>query len=89
MCRSRFVNGAVAAGVARRAMATGFQGDLPALYVRLKGTDCPATPAMSQRLMRDLATAADARGGSSEAASPYLPTIGPQFRVDSIARTTG
>ena len=63
MCRSRFANGAVAAGVARRAMATGFQGDLPALYVRLKGTDCPATPAMSQRLMRDLATAADAARG--------------------------
>ena len=63
MCRSRFANGAVAAGVARRAMATGFQGDLPALYVRLKGTDCPATPAMSPRLMRDLATAADAARG--------------------------
>jgi hypothetical protein len=60
MCRSRFASGAVATGVARRAMAPGFQGDLPALYVRLKGGDCAATPAMSPRLMRDLATAADA-----------------------------
>jgi hypothetical protein len=63
MCRSRFANGAVAAGVARRAMAPGFKGDMPALYVRLKGTDCAAAPAMSPRLMRDLATAADAARG--------------------------
>src|SRR5205807_8954276 len=54
MCRSRFANGAVAAGVGRRAMAPGFKGDMPALYVRLKGTDCAASPAMSPRLMRDL-----------------------------------
>jgi uncharacterized protein YjbI with pentapeptide repeats len=63
MCRSRYASGAVATGVARRAMAPGFQGDLPALYVRLKGGDCAATPAMSPRLMRDLATAADAARG--------------------------
>jgi uncharacterized protein YjbI with pentapeptide repeats len=60
MCRSRYASGAVASGVARRAMAPGFQGDLPALYVRLRGSDCAATPAMGPRLMRDLATAADA-----------------------------
>ena len=63
MCRSRFASGAVATGVARRAVAPSFQGDMPALYVRLKGTDCAATPAMSPRLMRDLATAADAARG--------------------------
>jgi uncharacterized protein YjbI with pentapeptide repeats len=63
MCRSRFASGAVAAGVARRAMAPGFQGDMPALYVRLKGTDCAAAPTISSRLMRDLATAADATRG--------------------------
>ena len=44
-------------------MAPGFKGDMPALYVRLKGTDCAAAPAMSPRLIRDLATAADAARG--------------------------
>ena len=63
MCRSRFATGAVATGVARRAMAPGFQGDMPALYVRLRGTDCAATPAMSPHLMRELAAAADAVRG--------------------------
>ena len=63
MCRPRFADGAVAAGVARRAMAPGFQGDMPALYVRLRGTDCAATAAVSPRLLRDLATAADAARG--------------------------
>ena len=36
MCRSRFANGAVAAGVARRAMAAGFKGDMPVLYDKLR-----------------------------------------------------
>ena len=63
MCRPRFADGAVAAGVARRAMAPGFKGDMPALYDRLRGTDCAATAAMSPRLLRELATAADAARG--------------------------
>jgi uncharacterized protein YjbI with pentapeptide repeats len=62
-CRPRFASGAVAAGVARRAMAPGFKGDTAAFYVRLKGTDCAATQALSPRLMRELATAADAARG--------------------------
>jgi uncharacterized protein YjbI with pentapeptide repeats len=60
MCRARFGNGAVASGVARRAMAQGFKGDTAAVYDRLKSSvDCPAATAMSPRLMRDLGTAAD------------------------------
>jgi uncharacterized protein YjbI with pentapeptide repeats len=63
MCRSRFATGAVAAGIARRAMAPGFKGDMPALYDKLKAPDCAAAPAMSPRLMRELANAADAARG--------------------------
>ena len=63
MCRSRFASGAVAAGVARRAMAPNFKGDMPVLYDKLKGADCAASPAMSPRLLRELATAADAARG--------------------------
>lgn len=59
-CRARFATGTVAAGVARRAMAPGFKGDTPAFYTRLKGTDCAAAGAISPRLMRALAAAAEA-----------------------------
>ena len=44
MCRPRFANGAVAAGVARRAMAPGFQGDMPALYVGSRAPTAPPPP---------------------------------------------
>ena len=56
-CRPRFAGGAVAAGVARRALAPGFKGDLPALYDKLKAADCAAS-GVGARLMRELATAA-------------------------------
>ena len=63
MCRSRFANGAVATGVARRSMAQGFKGDMPAIYDRLKAADCPASAAVGPRMMRELGAAADlARG---------------------------
>jgi len=63
MCRPRHASGAVAAGVARRAMAQGFKGDMPAIYDKLRSPDCPASAAMSPGLMRELATAADTARG--------------------------
>ena len=63
MCRSRFASGAVATGVARRAMAPGFKGDMPAIHDRLKAADCPASAVMTRRVMRDLATATEASRG--------------------------
>jgi len=63
MCRTRFADGAVATGVARRAMAPGFKGDLPVIYNKLKAADCPAASAMNPRIMRDLAIATDAARG--------------------------
>ena len=63
MCRARFADGAVATGIARRAMAPGFKGDMPALYVRLKSAECAAASAVSPRLMRELAAAAEAARG--------------------------
>jgi hypothetical protein len=41
-------------------MSSGFKGDMPAIYDRLKVADCPAAAAVSRRLMREFATAADA-----------------------------
>jgi hypothetical protein len=63
MCRPRYAGGAVAAGVARRAMADGFKGDMPAIYDRLRAPDCAASSTVGARLLRDLATAADAARG--------------------------
>jgi uncharacterized protein YjbI with pentapeptide repeats len=59
-CRSQFSSGAVAAGIARRAMAQGYKGDLVLLHDRLKAADCAGATAMPRPVLRDLATAADA-----------------------------
>jgi uncharacterized protein YjbI with pentapeptide repeats len=89
MCRPRFASGAVATGVARRAMAAGFKGDVSAIYDKLKGADCPAASSVSPPLMRELATAADAAresGTTSALPAPVLapapiPALPPQARA--------
>lgn len=63
MCRPRFASGAVASGIARRAMAQGFKGDMPGVYDKLRAADCPASASVAPRLLRDLAAAADAVRG--------------------------
>ncbi len=63
ICRARFGDGAVAAGIARRAGAPGFKGDAAALYDRVKGPDCPASATIPPQIVRDLAAAADAARG--------------------------
>ncbi|HZT49283.1 MAG TPA: pentapeptide repeat-containing protein [Hyphomicrobiaceae bacterium] len=62
-CGPRSGDGAVAAGVARRASTPGFKGDVAAIYDRLKAADCAAGAAVSPSLMRDLAAAAEAARG--------------------------
>ena len=59
-CRSRFGDGAVAAGLVRRALAQSFKGDAAALYDRLKAADCPAAKALPAPILRDLAAAVEA-----------------------------
>jgi uncharacterized protein YjbI with pentapeptide repeats len=59
-CRSRFADGAVAAGIARRALAQGFKGDAGAIYDRLKAGDCPAAKTVPPRALLDLAAAVEA-----------------------------
>jgi uncharacterized protein YjbI with pentapeptide repeats len=59
-CQARFADGAVAAGIARRAAAQGFKGDAAALYDRLRAADCPASATLPRRALRDLAAAVDA-----------------------------
>jgi uncharacterized protein YjbI with pentapeptide repeats len=59
MCLSRWADGAVAAGIARRAMAPGFSGDLAAIHERLKSAECPASPNIGARLMHELGVAVE------------------------------
>jgi hypothetical protein len=63
MCRRSATDGAVATGVARRAMARGFKGDILLIYDKLRAPDCPASTGVSPQLMRNLAAAADAARG--------------------------
>ena len=52
-CRAAFANGAVAMGVAKRAMRPTFKGDLSAIYQRLRGGDCPASRAIPAKFLAD------------------------------------
>ena len=59
MCQSRWADGAVAAGIAKRAMAPGFKGDLAAIHARLRSADCSASHRISPRLMHSLEVAVE------------------------------
>jgi hypothetical protein len=62
-CKPRWSNGSVATGIARRAQAQQFRGDLIAIYDRLKADDCPASKTVLPKTLKDLSAAADlARG---------------------------
>ena len=60
MCKARFGNGSVATGVAQRAQGAMFRGNLVAVYDRLRSKECPASAAMSPRLMQRLGATIDA-----------------------------
>ena len=75
MCRARFAEGAVAGGIARRAMAGSFKGDLPALLARLKGAECTATVSANPRLLRDLTIAIET-AREAVAGAPMQPAQG-------------
>ncbi|MGD9783633.1 MAG: pentapeptide repeat-containing protein [Hyphomicrobiaceae bacterium] len=59
MCRPRWSQGSVATGIARRAQAGVFRGDMMAIYERLKSPACPAGQAASAKVMRELTAAVD------------------------------
>jgi uncharacterized protein YjbI with pentapeptide repeats len=60
MCQARWADGAVATGIAKRALADGFKGDVAAIQARLKSPDCPASASISSRLLLELAVALEA-----------------------------
>ena len=59
MCSARWSNGALATGIARRAVGPQFRGDVVAIYDGLKAPSCPASASTSAKAMRDLSSAAE------------------------------
>ena len=59
MCSARWSSGAVATGIARRAVAPQFRGDVVAIYDGLKAPSCPASAATPPSVMRDLSSTAE------------------------------
>jgi hypothetical protein len=53
----------VAAGIAKRALADGFKGEVTAIHARLKSPDCPASASVGPRLLQELAVAVEASRG--------------------------
>jgi uncharacterized protein YjbI with pentapeptide repeats len=62
-CRALWANGAVAVGVAKRAMRPAFKGDLPGLYARIRSTDCPASRNIPASFLTEFGNAADVARG--------------------------
>ncbi|MEQ8825513.1 MAG: pentapeptide repeat-containing protein [Filomicrobium sp.] len=63
VCRVRWINGAVATGVALRAISPQFRGDLAAIDERISDEECVAAQGVPSRVVRELQSTADrARG---------------------------
>ncbi len=59
MCSARWSNGAVATGIARRAVSAQFRGDVVAVYDNLRSSSCPAAKEAPPKVMKDLSAAAE------------------------------
>jgi uncharacterized protein YjbI with pentapeptide repeats len=62
-CRPRHADGAVATGIARRALGPGFKGEPGAVAERLKAAECPAGKAVPPVALLELTAAAEAERG--------------------------
>ncbi len=59
MCSARWSNGSIATGIARRAVAQDFRGDVVAVYDGLRSSSCPARENTPAKVMRDLSATAE------------------------------
>jgi hypothetical protein len=64
MCKSRWSNGSVATGVAKRAQGQQFQGNMLVIYDKLRGSECPAREGVPRGLMQTLSSAVDLLRGN-------------------------
>jgi uncharacterized protein YjbI with pentapeptide repeats len=59
MCSARWSNGAIATGIARRAVSAQFRGDVVVVYDNLRSGSCPAAKEAPTKVMKDLSAAAE------------------------------
>jgi hypothetical protein len=59
MCSSRWSNGSIATGIARRAVTQDFRGDVVAVYDGLRSSSCPAREQASAKVVRNLSSTAE------------------------------
>jgi uncharacterized protein YjbI with pentapeptide repeats len=74
MCSARWSNGAIATGIARRAVAQQFRGDVVAVYDALKAPSCPASGQAPAKVMGELSAIAE----TARFAAPPSPPTGYQ-----------
>lgn len=87
MCSARWSDGAIAIGVARRAVDQQFRGDAAAVYDGLKGASCPASKAMPEKVMRELSASAEQTRLQAPAPSPS-PAYAPAAAANTVAPST-
>ena len=72
-CKASWSQGSVAEGIARRARARDFRGDLPAIYLRLTAIDdCKPGKQVAKPLIQELAATVDARIDNNLFSAPQL-----------------
>jgi hypothetical protein len=70
MCSALWSSGSVATGVARRAVAQAFRGDVVAVYDELRSKSCPAASKALPKVMRELSASAEQARALSPAPPP-------------------
>ncbi len=74
MCSARWTDGAIATGIARRAVAQQFRGDVVAVYDGLRSSSCPAGKQTPPKVMRELSASAEQARALAPAPPPVATT---------------
>ncbi|MGI9407676.1 MAG: hypothetical protein ACR2O4_14985 [Hyphomicrobiaceae bacterium] len=79
-CQERWRDGAVADGVIRRALETGFAGEIAQIERRISNPSCPASGSISPELKKDIVDAIEERDN---------PLSGSSATITNTAESTG
>ena len=88
MCSARWSDGSIATGIARRAVAQQFRGDVVAVYDGLRGSSCPAGKQTPPKVMRELSASAEQARALATVDSPSTATVTPASPSPSALPTS-
>jgi uncharacterized protein YjbI with pentapeptide repeats len=74
MCSARWSNGAIATGIARRAVSAQFRGDVVGVYDNLRSGSCPAAKEAAPKVMKELSAAAETARSTAISVPSGFPT---------------